>query len=33
VAEKCVKCGAVGKRELLAADKVGFFSTLMHDAN
>jgi len=33
VSEKCLKCGAAGKRELLAADKVGFFSTLMQDAN
>lgn len=33
VSERCVKCGAVGQRELLGADKVGFFSTLMHDEN
>lgn len=33
VSEKCVQCGAIGKREMLAADKVGFFSTLMHDPN
>lgn len=33
VAGKCVKCGAVGKRELLAPEKVGFISTLMHDPN
>lgn len=33
VSGKCLKCGAVGQYELLAADKVGFFSSLMHDAN
>ncbi len=33
VDEKCVKCGSVGKRELLAPEKVGYFSTLMHDPN
>lgn len=33
VSTRCVKCGAVGRSELLAADKVGFFSSLMHDAN
>ena len=33
VSAKCVKCGAIGKRELLAPEKVGFFSTLMHDPN
>jgi hypothetical protein len=33
VAQKCAKCGAVGQRELLAPDQVGFFSTLMHDPN
>lgn len=33
VNEKCAKCGAIGKRELVGADQVGFFSTLMHDAN
>lgn len=31
VSGKCVQCGTVGQRELLAADKVGLFSTLMHD--
>lgn len=30
---QCVKCGAVGRRELLAADRVGLFGTLMHDPN
>lgn len=32
VSEKCIQCGTVGQRELIAPDKVGFFSTLMHDA-
>jgi hypothetical protein len=31
VSEKCAQCGTVGKRELVAPDKVGFFSALMHD--
>ena len=31
VNEKCVKCGTVGQRELIAPEGVGFFSTLMHD--
>lgn len=29
--EVCAKCGATGQLELLAADKVGFRQTLMHD--
>ena len=33
VSEKCAQCGAVGKRELVAPEKVGFFSTLMHEPN
>jgi hypothetical protein len=33
VNQKCVKCGAIGKRELVAPEQVGFFSTLMHDPN
>jgi hypothetical protein len=33
VSERCETCGATGARELLAADHVGFFSTLMNDAN
>jgi hypothetical protein len=33
VSERCVTCGATGARELIAADNVGFFSTLMNDAN
>lgn len=28
---KCVKCGAVGKRELLAPEAVGFIRSLMGD--
>ena len=33
ISQKCTQCGAVGAAELLAADRVGFFSTLMNDAN
>jgi hypothetical protein len=33
VSEKCLQCGARGQRELIAPERVGLFSTLMHDAN
>ena len=28
---RCLACGAVGKRELVAPEAVGFRQTLMHD--
>lgn len=31
VFNECLKCGAQGKMELVAPEKVGFRSTLMHD--
>ena len=31
VFNECLKCGAKGQMELVAPDKVGFRSTLMHD--
>ena len=31
VSERCTQCATVGKREMIAPERVGLFSTLMQD--
>lgn len=33
VSTKCLKCGTVGRREMIGAQRVGFVSSLMNDPN